>query len=56
MDMRERLDPEKHAEALERIREWEPARTELDEARMDAMLAEPPSPEALQTSPVVRRS
>ncbi|MBM4007691.1 MAG: hypothetical protein FJ292_09080 [Planctomycetes bacterium] len=48
MDMRERLDPEKHAEALEQIREWEQARTELDEARMDAMLAEPPSPEALQ--------
>ena len=48
MDMRERLDPAQHAEALERLRAWEQARTELDEARMDAMLAEPPSPEALQ--------
>ena len=48
MDMRDRLDPEKHAAALERLRAWEQARAELDEARLDAMLAEPPSPEALQ--------
>lgn len=48
MDMRARLDPAQHADALERLRAWEQARTELDEARMDAMLAEPPSPEALQ--------
>lgn len=39
-DIRTKLDPERHAPALAKVDEWEKRRAELEEAMLDALLAE----------------
>ena len=46
-ELRARLGDTPSAAALDLVRAWETQRTALEEARIDAMLAEPPSPEAI---------